>query len=156
MFCKNCGCVIDDNARFCSKCGTDQTVMMNNINPNPTPAPAPTYSESVPAPAQTYMEQESAPAYGSPLSNISDDLSSTLLLAFVAIFVLASFFVELIAEFSTGDDLRVVYGLLLIVRWLSFFLVPLCIKKMPFKIVAFVLLCPLMIYYFYHIIKYIF
>ena len=148
MFCKNCNREIADNVRFCTYCGADQTaipnqaVTGNRIDPNqPMYSSQPDYSQPV------YPNQA--------ISNT--DTSSMLLLVFAIIFALTGLLIVIIQNFVNcwfeESGWRAIYGILQVINNLAVLLVPLAVKKMPFKIIAFVLITPLVLYWTFNCLK---
>lgn len=134
MYCKNCNREIADNVRFCTYCGADQAAAPNQ----PMTSSQPVYNQ---------------PAFPNQITSIADN-PSIMLLAFIVIYVFTGFLMTIIANFYGNSVWRVVYGLLAIIQNLSLLIVPLTIKKMPFKIAGFVLLTPLLLYWIFNCIRF--
>ena len=144
MFCKNCNREIADNVRFCTYCGADQTAIPNQ----PMTSGQPVYNQPV------YNQPvHSQPAFPNQITSNADN-SSIMLLAFIVIYVFTGFLMTIMASFYGNSVWRVVYGLLAIIQNLSLLIVPLTIKKKPFKIAGFVLLTPLLLYWIFNCIRF--
>lgn len=139
MYCKNCNREIADNVRFCTYCGADQKAAPNQ----PMTSSQPVYNQPV----------HSQPAFPNQITSIADN-PSIMLLAFIVTYVFTGFLMTIIANLYGNSVWRVVYGLLAIIQNLSLLIVPLTIKKMPFKIAGFVLLTPLLLYWIFNCIRF--
>lgn len=144
MYCKNCNREIADNVRFCTYCGADQTAAPNQ----PMTSSQPVYNQ--PVHSQPVHNQ---PAFPNQITSIADN-PSIMLLAFIVIYVFTGFLMTIMANFFGNSVWRVVYGLLAIIQNLSLLIVPLTIKKMPFRIAGFVLLTPLLLYWIFNCIRF--
>lgn len=144
MYCKNCNREIADNVRFCTYCGADQTAAPNQ----PMTSSQPVYNQPVHS-----QPVHSQPAFLNQITSIADN-PSIMLLAFIVTYVFTGFLMTIIANFYGNSVWRVVYGLLAIIQNLSLLIVPLTIKKMPFKIAGFVLLTPLLLYWIFNCIRF--
>ncbi len=144
MYCKNCNREIADNVRFCTYCGADQAAAPNQ----PMTSSQPVYNQPVHS-----QPVHSQPAFPNQITSIAYN-PSIMLLAFIVIYVFTGFLMTIIANFYGNSVWRVVYGLLAIIQNLSLLIVPLTIKKMPFKIAGFVLLTPLLLYWIFNCIRF--
>lgn len=131
MFCKNCNQEISDNARFCTHCGADQTMMEN-----------------------TYISHAPNPNYAAnTTSGDSNDQSSLILLAFTAIWFVGNLLLEILRLTVDEWYVKSYYYIIFVFINLSFLLIPFAIKKMQYKIIAFVIVTPCVLYFLYHNIK---
>jgi len=108
MFCKNCGKVLKDSAKFCSGCGS--AVEPQPEQPQQTPPPQPQvyqqqpYGQPAPPPGQTYQQPYGQPAYTTPGYNAKPaaQKARNKLFIIIAIAVAAVVIIGLIALSSDG------------------------------------------------------
>ncbi len=157
MYCKNCKKEIADNARFCTYCGADQTAY-----PDQAMAQYPMYQDQQAAQPVYQDQAQQYPAYQNQVAPVQaafdKDFSSIILLAFVVFFFVTSLIGILISEFmrpweygETGWLLF--YQVIILLRNLSFIMIPLAIKKKPLKIAAFALIIPPVLYLMFYNVK---
>ena len=157
MYCKNCNQQIPDGVKFCEYCGANQEVYVAD-NQNTMVAG----NQGMYAPGNQGMYAPNNQGMYA-VNNVNtgangNDLSSILLLVFVVLFVLIRFMGILMEELVPNwydSGWRIFDGIMGIILNLSFFLIPLSIKKTPLKVIAFIVLTPIILYSLYRNIMYI-
>lgn len=151
--CPNCGHEIEQDAMQCNYCGS---TVAQNLSVQLT---CPTCGKLYPSGVR-FCDVDGSSLYGpnavptaSPVKSASNsNYSVTLLLIFAIIFSLCELVGLILPKYTNDFEVAYVFWT---IETIALLLIPLSIKKLPLKIIGFVLLAPIVVLYTYYNIKYI-